>query len=670
MSIVQVQRIVRHFSVAFTLIVLLLIAFGHLAETRARASVVGETVSPQTGSGSVSNQETVTETTGSATISPVTGTITSTVLSSVTVPVTKAIVPLSSSLLVTPTAQVILPPVEPLDVKGNIIIAGSSTVYPLAQSVYRRFILDGYGDEIQINRVGTGLGFRLFCQERQADMVIASRRIGLDELDTCTANNLTPVEFQIATDALSIVVSSQNDFLNSVTEGELDAIFRAERWSDVNPIWPNELIVRYVPPPSSGTFDFFVSQVAEGNATALLNAPNMTQNIDFDSLAQDVANDPYAIGFMGYVYYNPYGEQEQLRTVAINNSTPSPESIDEGSYPMARPLFFYASLETLIKKPQVRDFANFFLTKVNTEIEEAGYFPTADAALERSRERLLEVIQGSIGVAGSATLSPLLQSSADRLGRLGYDGGVRIQDVRSGEGFRIFCQNWDSDLANSTRRMQIDEIISCTVSDRTPLRLRIGTDALAVVVHPDNAFAQDITQEELAALFSVERWSEVNPDWPDELIQRFIPNVGSGAFNLFAEKVYAGNIDPLLRAANTLQSRDDESLARGVANTLNGVAFLPYTVFRQESASLRALTIDQVAPNQESVEQGKYLLTRPLYVFSARSIIQQKPQIAALLNQLLLNLDEESRRLGYFPASELVQVESRAKLLDAMRVRE
>ena len=568
------------------------------------------------------------------------------------------------------TNEITLPAVEPLDVKGDIVIAGGSTLFPLAEDIYQRFILDGFADEIRINSVGTGAGFQLFCQQKGADVAIASRRITRDELDTCMANGLTPVEFQVATDALSIVVSNQNTFVQGVTRAELAKISHAARWSDVNPAWPSEPIERYVPPPSTGTFDFYVEQVLDGNASVLLNASDLTQLIDYDSLAQDVANSPYAIGFMGYVYYNPYAQRHELRALAIDAVAPTAQSVATHNYPLSRPLFFYISLETLLGKEQVRAFANYFLTHVQDDIEHTGYFATSQDALNRSKARLLEVIQGNIVTAGSDILSPLTQAMAARLSALGYTGGVSIRTVNSGDDFRTFCQNWAADIVNDTRRMDIAEIVSCTVSDRTPVRLRIGTEALAVVVNRDNDFIKDVTPQALAALFSVERWSDVNPPGQTNQSNALFPMSPLARLISLQKRSTKAISIRILRAANTLQSSDNEILAGGVADTVNGISFLPYTVYLQHTDKLTALTIDQVAPNQATVEEGVYLLARPLFVFSATSLIQQKPQVAAFLNLLLTHVDEDSQRLDFYPASEQVLADSRKKLLDAMSVQQ
>ena len=57
---------------------------------------------------------------------------------------------------------------------------------------------------------------------------------------------------------------------------------------------------------------------------------------------------------------------------------------------------------------------------------------------------------------------------------------------------------------------------------------RILRNALAVVINPENDWATDVTMEELVAIYTAEKWSDVNPEWPDEIIERYIPGTDSG----------------------------------------------------------------------------------------------------------------------------------------------
>lgn len=165
-------------------------------------------------------------------------------------------------------SEVTLPLADPLEVKGNLRVAGSATVVPLIRRMYKRFILEGYRGVMNIRGVGTGRGFKLFCQEGQLDIVLASRPIKGREMLACANRGLTPVELVIGVDMLTIVANIENDFFNGVNLVDLKTIFTANRWSEVNEEWPDDPIERYVPEPGHGSFDFFVNTIFDGHADA------------------------------------------------------------------------------------------------------------------------------------------------------------------------------------------------------------------------------------------------------------------------------------------------------------------------------------------------------------------------------------------------------------------
>jgi len=76
----------------------------------------------------------------------------------------------------------------------------------------------------------------------------------------------------------------------------------------------------------------------------------------------------------------------------VNGVTPSAESVEasgDDAYPLARPLFIYSDASIMAEKPQVAAFINFYLTNVNAEIVEVGYFPASDTALNNARNAWL-----------------------------------------------------------------------------------------------------------------------------------------------------------------------------------------------------------------------------------------------------------------------------------------
>ncbi len=106
----------------------------------------------------------------------------------------------------------------------------------------------------------------------------------------------------------------------------------------------------------------------------------------------------------------------------------------------------------------------------------------------------------------------------------GFGGDITIDSIGSGGGFERFCVSGETDVANASRAIRDSEIESCNAIGREPIEFRVGTDALAVVVSPDNEFLTDASLEELAQIFSTaENWADVNPEWPGRADPAFHP---------------------------------------------------------------------------------------------------------------------------------------------------
>jgi phosphate transport system substrate-binding protein len=278
-----------------------------------------------------------------------------------------------------------LPEVNPLEVTGTIVSAGSSTVFPLAERMAERFEEEGFAGSITIDSIGSGAGFERFCVTGETDVSNASRPIKQGEIEACRAIGREPIEFRVGTDALAVTVSQENYFLTDLTLQELARIFSSEavRWSDVNEAWPQEDILRFIPGTDSGTFDYFVEQVFDEDEHPILAAENTQLSEDDNVLVRGILGSPYAIGFFGYAYYGE--NSEALKVLSIEGVEPTLEAVDNTTYPLARPLYLYSDAEIMGQKPQVGAFINFFLTYVNEEIVDVGYFPAPAAALESAK---------------------------------------------------------------------------------------------------------------------------------------------------------------------------------------------------------------------------------------------------------------------------------------------
>jgi phosphate transport system substrate-binding protein len=306
---------------------------------------------------------------------------------------------------------VTLPAVDPLLIEGDIVSAGSSTVFPLSAAMVERFVEAGYLGTITIDSVGTGAGFERFCVNAETDISNASRAINEDEIAACEENGRTPIEFRVGTDALAVVVSAENDFVDTLTVEQLGAIYSgdAATWADVNPEWPADAIELYSPGSDSGTFDYFSEAVfadraeAEGleDTSYILNAPNRQLSEDDNVLVQGVAASPNAIGYFGYAYYQE--NAEVLRAIPVEGVEPTFESVEgvEGfdPYPLARPLYIYSDATIMAEKPQVAEFISYYLTNVNEIIVEVGYFPAGAETLDAAKTAWCEATGAACEIA-------------------------------------------------------------------------------------------------------------------------------------------------------------------------------------------------------------------------------------------------------------------------------
>lgn len=293
-----------------------------------------------------------------------------------------------------------LPEVDPLSIVDNIVIAGSSTVYPVTERMADLFEQDGYAGTITVDSIGSGAGFERFCVNAETDIANASRPIRQEEIDACAANGRSAFGQYIAIDALAITVSAENDFADNLTLEQLAGIFSGElaTWADVNPGWPAETILLYSPGSDSGTYDYFVEEIFDEDETPIQNAPGIQFSEDDNVLVTGVLGSPYAIGYFGFAYYQE--NQGTLRAVSIDGVEPNEETGASGEYPLSRPLFIYSAPEIIAAKPHAGQFIIYYLQNVNAQLgtsaDQIGYIPTNEWVFRQNALTLLAATSGGM----------------------------------------------------------------------------------------------------------------------------------------------------------------------------------------------------------------------------------------------------------------------------------
>ena len=313
-------------------------------------------------------------------------------------------------------------------------------------------------------------------------------------------------------------------------------------------------------------------------AALMLQAANTVASESDEQLAAGIAGDPNAIGFFGYAHFQ--NNSERLQALTVDGVAPSAATAASEEYPLTRPLILYTTAPIAEQKPQVVAFVDFYLQHVNDVIEEVGYFPAPEESMAEARRSWLAATgrdtlpavdpaahDGDIAIAGSSSLHPLTLRIAEIFVERGFPGSVQIENVGSRAGLRRFCAGGDVDIANTSRAILPAEAEACDAVHRPPLELQVGADALTVVVSEENHFLNDISQQELHAIFAgAERWSGVNDAWPSRPIFRHIPGNNSGTLDFFAEAVFPTQLAALPK--DGLVSILASSISEGVGRRL------------------------------------------------------------------------------------------------------
>ena len=268
--------------------------------------------------------------------------------------------------------------------EGSVVIDGSGTVYPLMAKIAEEYMLNEQENvSVEVSRAGTSAGFKKFLVENGTDFNDASRQIKDEEQAEADELGIEVKELKVALDGLTFVINKDNDWATEMTPEQLISIFKAdggvEKWSDINPEWPDEEINPMGPNENHGTYEFFYESILDKQD--LVSNVNLQQ--DYSTLVNLVSEDKNGIAFFGFGYY--VNNQDKLDAVNVDFGNgavePSLDTIaEDGDYAdFTRPVFTYLNVDNAKEKPQVLDYAIYMMNNINTFAGETGFAPIPEA---------------------------------------------------------------------------------------------------------------------------------------------------------------------------------------------------------------------------------------------------------------------------------------------------
>ncbi|MBZ0162896.1 MAG: PstS family phosphate ABC transporter substrate-binding protein [Notoacmeibacter sp.] len=314
--------------------------------------------------------------------------------------------------------------------RDQIKIVGSSTVFPYTQAVSEEFSNKTGKAAPVVESTGTGGGFKVFCGgvgESHPDITGASRAIKDSEVKLCAENGVDNIsEALIGYDGLSIAHARSAPEID-LTEEQIFLALAAElpdgkggfianpnkKWSDIDASLPAIDIVAFGPPPTSGTRDAFVELVMQDGCKDLAGMADlkkadkdkweevcsrMRQDGPFieagendNLIVQRLEADSNAVGIFGYSFL--YENSDKLKAVKVNGIEPNFDTIADGSYPVARPLFFYVKNAHRDVIPGMKEFVEEYMSDAalgaDGYLAERGLTPLSDEKRKEVQEAVL-----------------------------------------------------------------------------------------------------------------------------------------------------------------------------------------------------------------------------------------------------------------------------------------
>lgn len=282
-------------------------------------------------------------------------------------------------------------------------------------------------------------------------------------------------------------------------------------------------------------------------------------------------------------------------------------------------------------------------------------------------------IEGSVVIDGSGTVYPLMAKIAEEY-MLTEQENVSVEVSRAGTsaGFEKFLVEDGTDFNDASRQIKDEEQASADSLDIEVKELKVALDGLTFVINKENDWAKEMTPEQLISIFKadggVTKWSDINPDWPDEEIHAMGPNENHGTYEFFYESIL--DKQDLVDSVNLQQ--DYSTLVNLVSEDKNGIAFFGFGYFVNNTDKLEAVHVDfgngAVEPSLDTIaEDGDYAdFTRPVFTYLNVNAATEKPQVLDFAIYMVNHINEFAGETGFAPIPD-AEIEENDTFLNGLK---
>ena len=274
-------------------------------------------------------------------------------------------------------------------------------------------------------------------------------------------------------------------------------------------------------------------------------------------------------------------------------------------------------------------------------------------------------------VDGSSTVFRISRAAQEAFAKVEPDITVVVDNHGTGGGFGRYLQG-EVDVVDASRDAKPAETSQAAEKGLDWTRYVVGHDGITVVVHPKNDFVEELSVDQLKALWAqgsrVRTWKDLDPAWPDRKIVLYCPDPDSGTREFFVEAILGKDKS---QRDDAQASSDDNTLVTGVASDADGLGYFGFAYYKANAAKLRAIPVrngpdaEPVTPSLETIFDGSYLpLSRPLFLF-VKDKAMGRPAVSKFVSYYLANVGTLAEKGGYVAPTEEERAANQSALATA-----
>jgi phosphate transport system substrate-binding protein len=293
-------------------------------------------------------------------------------------------------------------------------------------------------------------------------------------------------------------------------------------------------------------------------------------------------------------------------------------------------------------------------------------------------------VSGDIFVSGSSTVEPISVRVAELLEDSAPDVNVDVEGPGTGDGFELFC-NGESDISDASRAISPEEIESCQANGIEFVELLVAYDGLTVMTNPANDAVECLSFADLYALVGPEsqgkdNWQDAqalaselgsSTAFPDAPLDITGPGEESGTYDAFVELALGGIIEERGREEATRpdysSQANDNAIIQGIEGSDSSFGWVGFAFAEQAGDGVQEIAVseepggDCVSPSIETISDGSYPLSRPLFIYVDAAKAESNPAIAAYVDFYFGDGISAVEEVGYVALPDDTLTETRAR---------